>query len=275
MGNSLDSRAVDPRPPELSALNAAEERSLTRLHATLFPAPTASSPEDTRVASVFSCTAVPDFGRSLASYILANCGTSLNGFLVLMAKCSRGRADDTIRFIWDVCNLCTMDELCDIYTQFFKLVLEFGNCTTAGVSETALVLRAHLAAKTGPSGAEEASVQRLIEWSHEYAPNMHRLLVTYLNQTCFPDVEFLSFIPFCPPVLEAPSTIVSQSGLLPLALYTTSCQGKWKCLYTTARDGISFNRVAHNILGYGVSYSITRHNTPHGKVAIRRDRRVS
>lgn len=108
--------------------------------------------------------------------------------------------------------------------------------------------------RTSVSAEEEAEAQfvAFMEWVNEYTPNLSRLFVTYLNLVCFPDVELLSFTPFCPPVLEMESLVATHSRLLPLALYTNYMQGKWKRLYTTERDGVSFNRVAHNILGYGV-----------------------
>lgn len=236
--------------PELSALNNAEKECLHRLYGQLFPAGLGDPPDIEKASTVFSCATVPDFGKAVVQYLQQSGVSSTVDFLVLMAKCSRGRADDTIRFFWEIAALCDATAS-NQYAIFFQILLEFGNCALDGIGETSQTLQAHLTDKMHRGGSE-VSVRNLIEWGHEYAPNMHRLLVTHLNQVCYTGVELLSFTPFCPPVLEVPSGIVTQSGLLPLALYTSSCQGRWRCLYTTARDGISFNRVAHNILGYGV-----------------------
>ena len=252
MGNSLESGGGEPRHPELSALNKAEEKSLTILYGRLFLDGSDGQADLAKVSGVFGSNCVPDFANAVVRYMHENTVSSLVAFQVMMAKCSRGRADDTIQFFWNLCSLC--DHSNDTQAViFFKIILEFGKCIEEGIDGAAKALYAHLVSTSNNKESTATSFETLIEWSHEYAPNMQRLLVTYLNQVCYSDVELLSFVPFCPPVLEVASNIISQSVLLPLSLYTTKCQGKWKCLYTTARDGISFNRIAHNILGYGVS----------------------
>jgi hypothetical protein len=251
MGNSLGADKGSQKPAELSALNKAEERSLTILYGKLFPEGCDGVADAAQVAKVFETETVPDFSQALVKYMKENGVTNLTGFLVMMAKCSRGRADECVRFIWEVCCLCDQGEDNNPQILFFKVLLEFGQCAVDGIEQTARVLYAHLAKNMSVKSPADVSLHALVEWGHEFAPNMSRLLVTFLNRTCYADVELLSYVPFCPPVLEVPSNIVTQSALLPLALYTTACQGKWRCLYTTARDGISFNRVAHNILGYG------------------------
>ena len=58
------------------------------------------------------------------------------------------------------------------------------------------------------------------------------------------------------PILQGNSTILHNISILPLALFSSHLQGTWKKLYSTESDGLSFNRIAHHILGYGVRYFI-------------------
>lgn len=57
-------------------------------------------------------------------------------------------------------------------------------------------------------------------------------------------------IPFTPPLFdfdEKSDIVYSACDCFPLALYDTHLQGRWKRLYTTQKDGFSFNRIAHHV----------------------------
>jgi hypothetical protein len=92
----------------------------------------------------------------------------------------------------------------------------------------------------------------LINWTNEYAPHAHKVFVSYINSKCFSAVELIGHVPFRSPILEGGSSVINQSDIVPLALYDITLQGRWKKLYTTQADGLSFNRIAHHILGYSV-----------------------
>ena len=89
-----------------------------------------------------------------------------------------------------------------------------------------------------------------ISWCHEYAPFVPKLLETVMTNAFFSSIHQPSYTPFHPVYLTDKSDIVSTQLLLPLALYSSSCQGQWKRLYTTQTDGWAFNRISHHILGY-------------------------
>jgi hypothetical protein len=94
------------------------------------------------------------------------------------------------------------------------------------------------------------SIDDLIGWSHDYAPFIPKLLETVMTNAFFSSILQPSYKPFYPVILADKSDIVSPQLLLPLAMYSSLCQGQWKKLYTTQTDGWAFNRIAHHILGY-------------------------
>ena len=263
MGNSLDSSAAskndsDDRSISISSLNSSELQALK----TVFQKISSDGVVNcVKLKEYFLCEVVPDFGEKFYSVLVNRGALDERGFLAVIASCSRGTPTATVALFWDISQKQLPEEKIAPTLCFFYLVLEFGNCVISGITETATVLADNLKnsikARGGVFPSEDAAsnFKAMMDWSNEFAPSLPRLLVTYLNRVCFPYVELLSFSSFCPPVLETDSSITTQSRLLPLALYSTSLQGRWKRLYTTERDGISFNRIAHNILGYGVSES--------------------
>jgi len=54
---------------------------------------------------------------------------------------------------------------------------------------------------------------------------------------------------FVPPHVDTDG-LFSSPELLPLALYSDKWQGAWTCLYSSHKDGRSFNRVVHAILNF-------------------------
>lgn len=75
--------------------------------------------------------------------------------------------------------------------------------------------------------------------------------MTFFNSKLFPGVEMQGgYKPFLAPIIdpdEDSDIIRSSCDLMPLALYDINLQGRWKRLYTTQKDGLSFNRIAHHV----------------------------
>jgi len=49
---------------------------------------------------------------------------------------------------------------------------------------------------------------------------------------------------------ELPSILVKNDEILLLGLYSKKLQGSWRLLYSSDKHGMSFNRIAHHLLGY-------------------------
>jgi hypothetical protein len=187
---------------------------------------------------------------------------------------ARSTSTKTLQLIWDIISIDKTVPEEQYLHCFFLLLLELSGCDPTGLSITADRLSSHVksitkknnnnTASAPPSsvssseGNEEVAVppitaRSLISWTNEYAPHTHKVFVTFLNQKCFADVELIGYTPFQSPILESGSSVLNQSDIVPLALYDITLQGRWKKLYTTQADGLSFNRIAHHILGYSVS----------------------
>eukprot|EP01038_Epipyxis_sp_PR26KG_P016805 gene16805-23004_t len=90
----------------------------------------------------------------------------------------------------------------------------------------------------------------LINWSNNYCPHLYKILETHLSIICFQSNLSLSYRPYQCPFLNEKSAVVSVKEIISLSLYNINLQGSWKKLYTTEKDGLSFNRIVHHVLGY-------------------------
>lgn len=167
---------------------------------------------------------------------------------------SSARLNDTtsVKVIWDHCpTVNTLD-------VFFTLLCEIGGVDIDSVPSVAQTLSRsvtkYVASQLG--GGETIAVEfpALMEWIHIYGASIPKVIATYTTNLCFQAGSIPSFSPFFAPYFDVHSEITRESGVFPLALCMDSLQGPWKRLYTSNVDGLSFNRVVHHILGYGVSY---------------------
>lgn len=191
---------------------------------------------------------------------------SLKSLQRFVSDVSRSNSRGTIQSIWSLLPQKSKDRY-SLSKAFFLLMLEFSGCEQKNLDITADRMIGHmkfLSSKSRPnnfptnSGVEmdtESELRELNEWVNEYAPHSAKVFVTYFNHIFFPEMENQgSYQPFVPPQIELSerSDIVqSTCELMPLALYDITLQSRWKRLYTTQHDGLSFNRIAHHILGYG------------------------
>ncbi|CAM9821557.1 unnamed protein product [Ascophyllum nodosum] len=125
------------------------------------------------------------------------------------------------------------------------------------------------AAGGGEGGGGGVSVQGLKSWVSERAPLLHTCLSTFMHTRCFlygdlrsKGVEALpccatdlpkSLPIFSPPQPEQASFLVDnyRAEIFALALSTTKLQGPWLRIFTSEEDGMSFNRIAFKLVGYG------------------------
>jgi hypothetical protein len=197
----------------------------------------------------FQSLQYPSFGDACYTYICGEGEMTFDLFQKFVINGARSTSTKTLQLLWDIIH--TDPSLGNELTMeyFFRILMEFSGCEHNGLDVAASRLAEH-ATKHHRGGVMDSRV--LINWTNEYAPHAAKVFVTYLNRKCFAGVE-LQYAPFQVPFLDGGSSIVTQSDLMPLALYDTTLQGRWKKLYTTQADGLSFNRIAHHILGYEVS----------------------
>ncbi|CAN0273693.1 unnamed protein product [Ectocarpus sp. 8 AP-2014] len=127
--------------------------------------------------------------------------------------------------------------------------------------------------RIGPGGGGDGeggvSPQGLKAWVSERAPLLHHCLSTFIHTRCFlyGDARSLglealpscaaSFPPslavFSPPRPQQPSFLLDshRAEIFGLALSTKALQGPWMRIYNSEEDGLSFNRVAFKLVGYG------------------------
>ena len=195
---------------------------------------------------------------------------TLQLFMKFVINGSRSTSTKTLQLLWDIIEIDSMIPIEQTVDCFFLLLLEFSGCDPNGIKTTAARLSNQIrnyALKnissnnnndvnnnnTNNNNNTIINSKVLINWTNEYAPHAHKVFVSYLNDKCFHNVELIGYTPFRPPILENGSSVLNQSDVVPLALYDINLQGRWKQLYTTQTDGLSFNRIAHHILGYSVS----------------------
>ncbi len=179
---------------------------------------------------------------------------TLQLFMKFVINGARSTSTKTLQLVWDIISVDPSVSEEETVEYFFRLLLELSGCDSVGISVTAERLAVHVRHMTHKNlQTNLISSKDLINWTNEYAPHAHKVFVSYLNSKCFQSIELIGSSPFRPPILEGGSCVVQQSDVVPLALYDANLQGRWKRLYTTQVDGLSFNRIAHHILGYGVS----------------------
>lgn len=95
-------------------------------------------------------------------------------------------------------------------------------------------------------------LSRLLQWIRKYAPCVPSVFETFFNYYCFSATNTTSPIGlYSKPYLSANSDIIVDiTDILFLSFYHSKLQGKWSKLYTSSADGMSFNRLAHHILGF-------------------------
>lgn len=180
---------------------------------------------------------------------------TLQLFMKFVINGARSTSTKTLQLLWDIIEIDSTIPNDKTIDCFFLLLLELSGCDPNGIQTTAERLSHHVRTYANKNYSDSVINSRiLISWTNEYAPHAHKVFVSYLNNKCFPNVELIGYTPFRAPILEDGSSVLNQSDVVPLALYDINLQGRWKKLYTTQTDGLSFNRIAHHILGYSVSF---------------------
>ena len=79
----------------------------------------------------------------------------------------------------------------------------------------------------------------------------------FVQSRCLPTPPSPSFTsvvfprPLSPSAILSPLPARAAAEVMGLALHTTAVHGAWHRVYSSAEDGLSFNRLSHAIKGYG------------------------
>lgn len=215
-----------------------------------------------KLSQFFSSTQVRKFGDLCLACLTADGEVTYAKFEKFAGEGCRSNTTTTLNMYWKILSLDTSSAVLE---DFLKLALERSGVSEDAIESTVNLLIKHIIEylskqRSEHNDASTIECKEFMLWMNEYAPTLPKIFITDFNRRFFSGSELLSSVPFRPPELEGGSSIVSQCHIVPLALFTSHLQGRWSKLYTTERDGLSFNRIAHHILGYGVrmTSSLTR-----------------
>ena len=93
---------------------------------------------------------------------------------------------------------------------------------------------------------------QIVEFMREFAPFTSSVLQTHYQQL-FGIPTSPSFRTFSAPSFGgsgSSSDIVKEHELMPLALYSEACQGRWQSLYSTNSSGFDFANISNAMVGY-------------------------
>ncbi|EEY69393.1 uncharacterized protein PITG_05622 [Phytophthora infestans T30-4] len=106
------------------------------------------------------------------------------------------------------------------------------------------------------AGSTQASSDDFVRWIGSQFPLLYTIFMSWMARKSF---ESLTKPSYEAPQLSHTSGILSRSHFVALSTVTTSLQTPLSRLYTSAQDGLSFNRLSYHILGYsGPTLTIIR-----------------
>ena len=194
-------------------------------------------------------------------------------FCQFLDEAMRINSTQTLEVIWDLwgdnSSVFAMESSNRLYL-FFELLIEIAMCHRNDVdlsSQKAMaeLLVASVTSSNNMNNHDDTNVDQKSSSSHQlmmlkrwcalYGPRTAKIFESYLTELCFPNEHNPSFFPYRPPnfIGKYPLSDVlpnSALDLLPLSLYHESLQGDWTRLYSSSVDGLSFNRMAHHVMGY-------------------------
>ncbi|KAG6590770.1 uncharacterized protein IUM83_15401 [Phytophthora cinnamomi] len=168
-----------------------------------------------------------------------------------VAQCVRASSQSICRSMFRLfaanatANAMTEQELSQLL--FACLIMAEGE-QVEDVDRTAGVAKAQARAAMPPSaGATQASSDDFVRWIGSQFPLLYTIFMSWMARKSF---ESLTKPSFEAPRLSHSSGILSRSHFVALSTVTTSVQTSLSRLYTSAQDGLSFNRLSYHILGY-------------------------
>lgn len=199
--------------------------------------------------------------ESLCSF-LENSGVLKNyaSFERFITESARVSASSTLQILWNMSNhlpISKVPEWDNHALRFCALLL----ILSSGISEADerklfslskellafYTLSAHRSELDSPIDEDFLALQGVINnySAHAAKPFQSLVAIAFLNALDSP-----SFKPYLAPELLEGSDILAGVEAGFLAMTGEELQGRWKQLYTMTKDGISFNRIVHHVLGY-------------------------
>ncbi|KAE8895904.1 hypothetical protein PF005_g180 [Phytophthora fragariae] len=167
-----------------------------------------------------------------------------------VAQCVRASSQSICRSLFRLfaanatANAMTEQELSQLL--FACLVMVEGE-QVEDVDRMAGVAKALARAAMPSAGSTQASSDDFVRWIGSQFPLLYTIFMLWMAHKSF---ESLTKPAFEAPRLSHTSGILSRSHFVALSTVTTSIQTSLRRLYTSAQDGLSFNRLSYHILGY-------------------------
>lgn len=226
------------------------------------------------IKNVFGNKNCPVFNKLFQNYIMIEI-ISYNDFEQFIINCTRISSTKTLQTFWNIIITNPDIERNDILFNFFTIVFELAYYMNhpyeknihhkdilKDIISKYIEFYEFLFIKNNIPN--HIDVNKIIEFKilqseiNSISPYISKVFESYISTICFPNVlQSPSYKIFNHPRFNnnnnntnIQSEILNEYDLLPLALYSETLQSDWECLYSTSRNGISFNRIVHHILGY-------------------------
>ncbi|KAG1708386.1 hypothetical protein DVH05_025063 [Phytophthora capsici] len=168
-----------------------------------------------------------------------------------VAQCARASSQSICRSLFRLFadnaqgNSITQQELSQL---LFACLIMAENGEVEDVDRMAQVATDLARAAMPPSaGSTQVSSDDFLRWIGAQFPLLYTIFMSWMTRKCF---ESLTKPSYEAPRLSHKSGILSRSHFVAFSTVTTSLQTPLNRLYTSAQDGLSFNRLSYHILGY-------------------------
>eukprot|EP00981_Chlorochromonas_danica_P010376 scaffold3161_cov247-Ochromonas_danica.AAC.11 len=200
-------------------------------------------------------------GQLMFDYMDAVHISSYSAFESLVIDCTRTSSSRSMELLWELshCHSASQpffNELSRLQ-RFSYLVLMFSLGGQTISDDEALVASQHIAdfystvhLKTYGVQATDIEFDALFHITTSYVPHIVKAFQTFFCVLLLRSFESPSYVPYRCVEVMGDSEIVSPVDLAFFGLHSDELQGAWKRLFSSAIDGLSFNRLEHHILGY-------------------------
>ena len=168
------------------------------------------------------------------------------------ANALRTNTNNLMKFLFDPVDISIEGTFLDKVNIFLRIIIEFSSSN--GIDASAIldsasrisgIFEKHIIAY----GCEE-EFDTFHSWLSASFPHIFDVIYDKVCNVCFSSVSGKLSRRFQASLFLDESSIVNLVDVLPLAFENSLLQGEWKRLYTTQKDGLSFNRIMAHITGY-------------------------